>query len=171
VGIGFDLVKNLRQSNETGTRSLLREGSIRRGSDTLCNPVIGLANFTLMGILLIIDPDPDFSESFGWLRDQLGVEILSATSLSEGIQLFKQQPVDLIVMDIFLPQKSGLSLMAEITSHENHPPIIATFSPDQAPHINIKKFAHMLGVTHTLEKPVKTKLFHQAFMELMPGMN
>jgi CheY-like chemotaxis protein len=130
-----------------------------------------LANSTLMGILLIIDPDPDFRESLGWLHDQLGVEILSATSLSEGIHLFKQHPVDLIVMDIFLPQKSGLSLMAEITSHENHPPIIATFSPDQAPYINIKKFAHLLGVTHTLEKPVKAKLFQQAILELMPGMN
>lgn len=133
--------------------------------------MIPLANSTLRGIILIIDPDPEFRESLEWVHDQFNLEILSAESLSEGINLVKRQPVDLIVLDMFLPQKSGLSLIAEITSHENHPPIIATYSTAHAPQINVKKFAQMLGVTHTFEKPVNSKLFHQAFIELVPHMN
>jgi CheY-like chemotaxis protein len=130
-----------------------------------------LVNSTLMAIILIIDPDPDFRKSLEWLHDQFGVELLSAASLSEGITMVKRHPVDLIVLDMFLPQKSGLSLIAEITSHDNHPPVIATFSAEHAPQINVKKFAHLLGVTHTFEKPVNIKLFRQAFLELMPNMN
>lgn len=124
-----------------------------------------------MGILLLIDPDPESRDSLEWLQEQFGMEILSATSLSEGIHLFKQHAVDLIVLDLFLPQKSGLSLIAEITSHDHHPPIIATFSVDHAPQFNVKKFAHMLGVTHVFEKPVNAKTFHQAFVELVTLAN
>jgi two-component system, NtrC family, nitrogen regulation response regulator NtrX len=129
-----------------------------------------LTNSSLMGILLIIDPDPEFHKSLEWLQGQFGIKILAAASLSEGIHLIKQHPVDLVVMDMFLPQKSGLSLISEITSVENHPPIIATFSSEHAPLINVKKFAHMLGVTHTFEKPLNIKLFQQAFLELVPDM-
>jgi CheY-like chemotaxis protein len=123
-----------------------------------------------MGTLLIIDPDPDFRESLEWVHEKFGVKILSAASLSEGIYWFKKCPIDLIVMDMFLPQKSGLSLIAEITSNEIHPPIIATFSADHAPQINIKKFAQMLGVSYTFEKPINAKLFHHALLELVPHM-
>jgi two-component system nitrogen regulation response regulator NtrX len=132
---------------------------------------VPLAKSTFMVTLLIIDPDPEFRKSLEWIHEKFGVKILSASSLSEGTFLFKKCPVDLIVMDMFLPQKSGLSLIAEITSNDVHPPIIATFSADQAPQINIKKFAHMLGVSHTFEKPINAKLFHQAFLELVPHMS
>lgn len=123
-----------------------------------------------MSTLLIIDPDPGSCELLERLCERYGVECLAARGLSEGIRLFKERTVDLIVLDMFLPQKSGLALIAEITLQDHHPPIIATFSAEQAPDINFRKFTHILGAAYTFEKPVNVRLFHQAFLELMPPM-
>ncbi|MCA9422959.1 MAG: response regulator [Nitrospira sp.] len=120
-----------------------------------------------MGILLVIDSDPDSQESWVRLSDSCGVEIRVAGNISDGIRLSTQQPVDLIVVDLFLPQKSGFSFISEITSKEHHPPIIATFSADQAPRFNIKRFAHLLGASYTFEKPLNPRLFLQACRELV----
>ncbi|GJL58283.1 MAG: hypothetical protein NPIRA03_11400 [Nitrospirales bacterium] len=120
-----------------------------------------------MSIVLVIDSDPDSQESWVRLGDACGVEIVVAGTLSDGIGLSTQQSVDLIVVDLFLPQKSGFSLIAEITSKDNHPPIIATFSADQAPQFNIKRFAHLLGAAYTFEKPLNPRLFLQACRDLV----
>ncbi|MFZ1747454.1 MAG: response regulator [Nitrospirales bacterium] len=120
-----------------------------------------------MSILLAIDPDPDSQESLEHICDRYGVTIIVAGNLWEGVRIYKQQSVDLIVVDLFLPQKSGFSLIAEITSKENHPPIIATFSADRAPKFNIKRFAHLLGASYTFEKPLNPTLFLQACRELV----
>lgn len=126
-----------------------------------------MAQLAVMGILLVIDPDPDSQESWERLGDSCGVEIVVAGNLSDGISLSTQQSVDLIVVDLFLPQKSGFSLIAEITSKEQHPPIIATFSADQAPKFNVKRFAHLLGASYTFEKPLNPTLVLQACRELV----
>ncbi len=123
-----------------------------------------------MSILLAIDPDPDSQQSLEQICNRLGIEIIVAGNLTEGIKLYTKRPVDVIVIDLFLPQKSGFSFIAEITSKEIHPPIIATFSADRAPRINIKRFAHMLGASYTFEKPLNLRLFQQAFGELVPFM-
>ncbi len=116
----------------------------------------------------MIDPDPESRQSLELLCNRFGVEFLEASGLSDGVRLFKERTIDLIVMDMFLPQKSGLALIAEITSKDDHPPIIAIFSAEQAPTINFKKFTHILGASYTFEKPVNVSLFHHAFLDLMP---
>jgi DNA-binding response OmpR family regulator len=120
-----------------------------------------------MSILLVIDPDSDSQKALECICDRYKVEIVIAGSLSEGIRLYKQRSVDLIVIDLFLPQKSGFSFMAEITSKKNYPPIIALFSADQAPNFNIKRFAHLLGASYTFEKPLNPRLFLQACHDLI----
>lgn len=121
-----------------------------------------------MSTILVIDSDPASPRILESLGDRYEVTILEAGSLSEGLSLSKEQSVDLIVMDMFLPQRSGFSLIAEITAQGGHPPIIATFSASSAPHINIKKFTHLLGAACTLEKPLDPALLHQAFRDLVP---
>lgn len=120
-----------------------------------------------MSKLLIIDPDTDSQQALERLCDQYGIERLIAGNLSDGIILYTQQFVDCIVIDLFLEQKSGFSFIAEITSQESHPLIIATFSASSAPMFNIRRFAHLLGASYTFEKPLNPKLFIQALSDLV----
>lgn len=120
-----------------------------------------------MSKLLIIDPDTDSQEALERLCDRYGVESVIARNLSDGMSLYTQQSVDCIVIDLFLEQKSGFSFIAEITSKESHPLIIATFLPARAPMFNIRRFAHLLGASYTFEKPLNPRLFLQAFSDLV----
>ncbi len=120
-----------------------------------------------MSKLLIIDRDTDSQEALERLCDRYGVECLIAGNLSDGITLYTQHSVDCIVIDLFLEQKSGFSFIAEITSKECHPLIIATFSAARAPMFNIRRFAHLLGASYTFEKPLNPRLFLQALSDLI----
>lgn len=120
-----------------------------------------------MNKLLIIDPDPDSQEFLRRICDWSGIEMVAAGKLSDGINLYRQHSVDCIVIDLFLEQKSGFSFIAEITSKESHPLIIATFSAARAQKFNIRRFAHLLGASYTFEKPLKPRLFLQAFSDLV----
>ncbi len=119
-----------------------------------------------MSKILVIDPDPDSQEFLKRICDWSGIEMILAGNLSDGIALNSQHSVDCIVIDLFLEQKSGFSFIAEITSKECHPLIIATFSAACAPKFNIRRFAHLLGASYTFEKPLNPKLFFQAFNDL-----
>lgn len=120
-----------------------------------------------MSIVLIIDPDPNSHASWESLCGWRGAETIVTGNLLDGFSLYKQLSVDLIIVNLFLPQKSGFSFIAEITSKESHPPIIATFSADRAPKFNIKRFAHLLGASYAFEKPLNPGLFLQACSELV----
>lgn len=120
-----------------------------------------------MSKLLIIDPDPDSQESLKGICEWSGIEMVVAGKLSDGISLYTQQSIDCIVIDLFLEQKSGFSFIAEITSKESHPLIIATFFPARAAKFNIRRFAHLLGASYTFEKPLNPMLFLQAFSDLV----
>lgn len=93
--------------------------------------------------------------------------MVAAGKLSDGISLYRQHTIDCIVIDLFLEQKSGFSFIAEITSTESHPLVIATFSAARAPKFNIRRFAHLLGASYTFEKPLNPRLFLQAFSDLV----
>ncbi|MDT3778819.1 response regulator [Nitrospira sp. MA-1] len=120
-----------------------------------------------MSKLLIIDPDSDSQKTLERLCDGYGVESVIAGNLSDGICLYTQGSIDCIVIDLFLEQKSGFSFIAEITSQDSHPLIIATFSAACAPKFNIRRFAHLLGASYAFEKPLNPRLFLQAIGDLV----
>lgn len=120
----------------------------------------------MMSKLLLIDPDPDSREFLKRMCDASGMEMVVAGNHSDGISLYSQHSVDCIVIDLFLKQKSGFSFIAEISSQETHPLIIATFSGARATKFNIGRIAHLLGASYTFEKPLNPRLFLQAFNDI-----
>ena len=122
--------------------------------------------------LLLIDQDSECRQSIRRLAEELGMKVILGTQcLYDGLTLFYEHPIDLIIMDVFQPEKSGLSFLSEMTSHPDHPPIIATFSIEESHGFNIEKFTHILGVACTLQKPIKTFSFHCTLQNLLHNLN
>ncbi|MEX2492433.1 MAG: response regulator [Nitrospirales bacterium] len=121
-----------------------------------------------MKTLLLIDQDSECRQSISRSAQQLGIKIILETQcLYHGLALFDECPIDLIIMDVFQPARGGLSYLSEITSHPDHPPIIATFSVEESQGFNIEKFTHILGVTYTFQKPISTSSFHCTLKNLL----
>jgi two-component system OmpR family response regulator len=66
------------------------------------------------GRILVVDDDADIREMIGQQLDQAGFVVTSAASLSEVRSILSQQAVDLIVLDLNLPDGDGIDLAREL---------------------------------------------------------
>lgn len=121
-----------------------------------------------MGSLLIIDPDPATRRIFKDLCGQWSVRYMGTPYLEEGREIWQSRNIDLMVLELFLPEKSGLSFVNEVTSQEPHPTLIVTFSLPKIPQFNIYQFTRMLGVAYTLPKPLDPRILQGVFRDLVP---
>ncbi|GJL62652.1 MAG: hypothetical protein NPIRA04_13060 [Nitrospirales bacterium] len=119
-----------------------------------------------MCTILLFGSDLNLYELLDWLPDSFGLEVLRAWSLPEGMRILNNQIIDLVVVNYSIHQ-NGLSMISEVTAYDHHPPIIATCSARDTPHIDVIKFPQIIGASYTFEKPVNKRLFRDAFLELI----
>ena len=73
------------------------------------------ADFQLEGLrVLVVDDEPDARGLVQRLLQDRGVEVRSAGSVAEALQLFRQSPPDLLISDIGMPGENGYSLIRQI---------------------------------------------------------
>jgi len=64
--------------------------------------------------ILIVDDEPIVRESIGdWLKDA-GYQVVTAASGEEALELVEQQDFGVMVVDIRLPGKTGISVLKEV---------------------------------------------------------
>jgi CheY-like chemotaxis protein len=62
-----------------------------------------------------------------------GYSVLTASSGVEGLELFKQQPVDLVIADHFLSDKTGSEIAQEMKQLKPQVPILIVSAASEAP--------------------------------------
>ena len=76
--------------------------------------------------ILLIEDDTDLSGITAQYLTGKGYRVLCAETLSEGNQLLKQEAIDLILLDILLPDGSGFDWLSKIKKHSAVPVIAMT---------------------------------------------
>ncbi|NQT92741.1 MAG: response regulator [Lentisphaerae bacterium] len=68
----------------------------------------------LTASILIIDDEPIVRESLrDWLVDT-GFEVATAETGEEGMEIFRKQEIDLIILDVRLPGRTGIRVLEEM---------------------------------------------------------
>jgi len=95
-----------------------------------------------------------------------GFQVLTASSLAEGLELSQTKPIDVAVIDQRLGDGSGLNLLARL---QLAAPSVRTIllSGDLDP--GTIEAARKLGVGATIEKPVKSDRLVQVIEEVCRG--
>jgi DNA-binding response OmpR family regulator len=78
--------------------------------------------------VLLVDDEPALLESLCFVLSRDGFEPLTAHSLQEAALHLEQSTMDLIVLDLTLPDGDGLSLLERVRIHGLMPPIIVLSS-------------------------------------------
>jgi DNA-binding NtrC family response regulator len=78
----------------------------------------------LSGAVLIIDDESEIRESLQTLLEMEGFSVETAASGEAGLQRIGEHPFDLVLLDLALPGRDGMEVLAEIRSHENSLPVI-----------------------------------------------
>ena len=104
--------------------------------------------------LLIVDDEPNTLASLSRAFRLEGHEATVCDNAARALELAKAQPFDLILSDVVMPGKDGLTLLEELKSQGVAAPVV--MMSGQA-HIEMAVRATRLGALDFLEKPISTE--------------
>lgn len=67
-----------------------------------------------MGKVLIVDDEEDIRDALQMVLEREGYEVRIASNGSEAVELQRSEPVDVVITDIIMPEKDGVSTIKEI---------------------------------------------------------
>jgi len=67
--------------------------------------------------ILIIDDETDIAEYIGAVLEDNGYQVVSARPVDPIIQHIRDKKPDLVVLDVMMPGRSGVSIYRELRSH------------------------------------------------------
>jgi CheY-like chemotaxis protein len=104
--------------------------------------------------ILVIDDDARLRGAMRRALEQAGYDVLEAADGAAGVRLYREQRADLVIVDIFMPERDGLEFIRDLRA-EGHPTkIIAVSDGGQTGLIDMLRAAEVFGATRTLSKPV-----------------
>lgn len=104
--------------------------------------------------LLIVDDDANTLASLARAFRLAGYEAMVADSAARALELLKTQRFDLILSDVVMPAKDGLTLLEDLKAQGVETPVV--MMSGQA-HIEMAVRATRLGAVDFLEKPLSTE--------------
>ena len=106
--------------------------------------------------ILIIEDEPDIRKTLEYNITREGYEVISASSLSEGRQKLESDSFTLLLLDLMLPDGSGLDLFRELKQDKSlstMPVIIITAKDDEVD----KVVGFELGADDYVTKPFSVR--------------
>ena len=112
--------------------------------------------------VLIIDDDASVRDSIGKVLKGAGYEVTTADDGEEAATQFVPERIDLVLLDLNLPFRSGWDVFERLTTrHPTMPLIIITGMPNQYP------TALAAGVGALMEKPIDAPALLKTMDELL----
>ena len=84
-----------------------------------------------MGKILIIDDDELSRDVLKSMLEHDGHEVVEASDGEEGITVYSQHPIDLVVTDIRMPGMSGKAVVSELRRRDPNAKIIVVAGGDE----------------------------------------
>ncbi|HXP15621.1 MAG TPA: sigma-54 dependent transcriptional regulator [Terriglobales bacterium] len=87
-------------------------------SELATMPRHNLGESSSAGSVLIIDDEAAIRESLETLLEMEGYDVQSAATADEGLTRIGSRPYDLVLLDLALPDRNGIDLLAELHVHD-----------------------------------------------------
>ncbi len=118
-----------------------------------------------MPSILIIDDDGSLRNSSRRTLHKAGYTIMEASEGGQGLKEFERQPADLILLDMFMPDKDGLETIGEPRRMHLRIPIIAMSGGGFKGTVDVLPIAKKMGARRTLVKPITREQLLDAVCE------
>ena len=101
-----------------------------------------------MARILIIDDDVQILKLLRKILEYEGYDVVDAVDGNKGLKLYREDPTDLVITDIIMPEKEGIETIIDLRREFPEAKIVAMSGGGQ-PYLHMAKG---LGAMHTLSK-------------------
>jgi DNA-binding response OmpR family regulator len=118
--------------------------------------------------ILLIDDDEQFRRMICMILEDAGYEVRSAQNGQEGLKMFMKERPDLVITDIYMPEKEGLETIIELRRADKEIKVLVVSGG--CPHMNMSEMFTMAGIfgaDAALPKPFDIGVFLQKVKELL----
>lgn len=122
-----------------------------------------------MATILVIDDEKTILTSLKEMLVREGFSVLTAGDGNEGIKLFNDNQVDLVITDIVMPEKEGIETIIEMRKTSPNIKIIAISGGGRGQPEGYLQMAKSLKVEYTFKKPFEQDDLLGAVYELFKG--
>ena len=120
-----------------------------------------------MARILIIDDEPQIRSMLTLMLERDGYEVVEAPDGVEGIKVYRQNPADLIITDLIMPNKDGIGMIIDLKKEFPDVKIIAMSGGGLNKPDGYLKGAKKLGAHCTLTKPIDREEMLQAVRDIL----
>ena len=120
-----------------------------------------------MARILLMDDDELLREALRIVLEGAGYEVMEASDGEVGLRLQREHPADLILVDIFMPERDGLEVIKALRVESPRVRIIAVSGGGRTGQIEVLSIAAAFGAARTLVKPFAPRELLKAIRELL----
>ena len=115
-------------------------------------------------LILVVDDDTDSRTIAARLLEREGFRTVRAASGEECLRIAREQPVDLILLDVMMPGMDGFAVCNALREAGSHIPVILLTAKDD---IDTRREGMHQGVSEFLTKPInRLELFARVRAQL-----
>jgi DNA-binding response OmpR family regulator len=103
--------------------------------------------------ILVVDDEPDFRETVASALKREGYGVLTASNGDEALTVYVENTVDLVIIDMLMPERDGIETIRALRRHDPNLPIIATSGGGVFDATLYLETARRMRVVETLNKP------------------
>lgn len=106
-----------------------------------------------MATILVIDDDELVRTTIQFALEEEGHQVFLARDGREGVRMFSQQPVDLVITDILMPEQEGIETIQMLIRERPEVRVIAISGGGQRGGADYLRMAKDFGAADVLAKP------------------
>jgi len=106
-----------------------------------------------MARILVIDDDADVRRAIRRQLESDGHEVIDAPDGKAGMRLFREDPTDLVVTDLFMPEQEGLETIRQLRRPFKDVKILVVTGAAPGGPLDFRAQATLMGAAATLSKP------------------
>lgn len=106
-----------------------------------------------MARILVMDDDATLRGAVRVVLEAAGYEVLEAADGAAGLRLQREQGADLVLVDIFMPERDGLEVVRGLRAEIPRPKIVAMSGGGWTKDLDVLSAAAAFGASRTLRKP------------------
>jgi CheY-like chemotaxis protein len=109
--------------------------------------------------ILVVDDNKEFQDFVATLLMREGYEVVTADDGDQALSLVSIHEFDLIISDMFMPNKDGLEFITALKSLRRGIPVIGMSGRVKGPNQPFLTAAEAFGAVRTFVKPFEAKEF------------